>query len=321
MSPQMHFFIGKGGVGKSTTSALSALFLAAVGQDTLLVSMDPAHNQRDLFETDFAEKPRPIRAGLAVKEVDTDYWIGRYLKETREHLRKTYLYQSAFNLQDHFKVLQFSPGLEEYALLLAFENTLARAADKDAIVFDMAPTALSLRFFSLPAITLTWLGELLKLRNLICEKKEIISRIRIGPCEMERDRVKDKLHYMIANHRRMRELFLSPAARIHLVLNTDRMSLAEALRIRQRLAAIGKKVDRVVVNKTTAAAVPAAITEAFRHQCVARIPMAPDGIHGLAALDAFAAAYPASFAGLLPAGSRVPSPSPLDLAGQPLAST
>jgi len=299
MSVPMHFFIGKGGVGKSTTSALSAVFLAASGFDTLLVSMDPAHNQCDLFETAFTEKPRTVRPGLAVKETDTDFWIGRYLKATREHLRKTYLYQSAFNLQDHFKVLELSPGLEEYALLLAFENIMARAAAKDAVVFDMAPTALSLRFFSLPKITLAWLDELLKLRGLICQKKEIISRIRIGSHEMERDRVKHKLHDMIDAHRRLRDLLLSPAAHIHLVINNDRLSLAEARRIRARLGDIGKNIDRVIINKACSVR-PAAALDAFRHERLVEIPMAPGGIHGLAALEGFACAHADAFTDLLP---------------------
>jgi len=297
--PQLHFFVGKGGVGKSTSSALTALFMAASGKNTLLVSMDPAHNQRDLFETAFAEKPRTVRQGLAVKEIDTAYWIRTYLKQTREHLSKSYLYQSAFNLQDHFKVLQFSPGLEEYALLLAFENVLASAKDKDAIIFDMAPTALTLRFFSLPAITLTWLGELLKLRNEICRKKEIISKIRIGTCELESDRVRSKLETLIAGHTRLRDLLLAESAWIHLVLNADRLSLAEALRIRTRMAEIGKPIHRVVVNKCPGARVPQTIAEAFPTEEKVVQPRHEDGgLQGLATLEAFVNRHPAAFEAL-----------------------
>jgi arsenite-transporting ATPase len=51
-------FIAKGDVEKSTTSALTALFFAYSGWKTLLVSMDPAHNQQDLFEADFSEEPK-----------------------------------------------------------------------------------------------------------------------------------------------------------------------------------------------------------------------------------------------------------------------
>jgi len=78
--------------------------------------------------------------------------------------------------------------------MLAFEDIPGQEAGPDVIVFDMAPTMLSLRFFSLPGVSLVWLNELSSLRNLICRKKEIISTIRLGPCEWEQDRVKKKLN-------------------------------------------------------------------------------------------------------------------------------
>jgi anion-transporting ArsA/GET3 family ATPase len=119
----------------------------------LLVSMDPALNQRDLFETEFSERPKQVIEALSVKEVDADLWIGRYLRETRKQIQRTYIYESAFNLQKHLKVIQFSPGLEAYALLQAFENVLRSGHSLDAIIFDRAPTALTLRFFLLPAFS------------------------------------------------------------------------------------------------------------------------------------------------------------------------
>ena len=154
--------------------------------------MDPAHNQRDIFQKDFGEKPQRVANHLVVKEVDVDYWIEKYLKETEKAIKRTYSYESAFNLQNYFNVLQFSPGLEEYALLLAFENIIHTFDDKDIIIFDMAPTALTLRFFSLPFITLIWLEELLKLREKIYAKKEIIYEIKIGRKTIQQDKIKAK---------------------------------------------------------------------------------------------------------------------------------
>ena len=167
MKPKLIFFIGKGGVGKSTVSAITSVHFSSMSKDTLLVSMDPAHNQRDIFLMDFSKKLTKMGDHLAVTEIDTDYWIKKYLKETQDHIKKTYLYESAFNLQNYFNVLQFSPGLEEYALLLAFENIVHTIKDKEIIVFDMAPTAMTLRFFSMPFITLIWLEKLLLLRSKI----------------------------------------------------------------------------------------------------------------------------------------------------------
>jgi arsenite-transporting ATPase len=295
MSAQLYFFIGKGGVGKSTTSAITAISLANSGQDTLLVSMDPAHNQCDIFEQEFSEKPFQIGERLAIKEVDTDYWIAKYLKETQAHIKRTYAYESAFNLQKYFKVLQFSPGLEEYALLLAFENILQVSDDKDVIIFDMAPTALTLRFFSLPFITLIWLEELLKLRKKIYEKKEIISKIKVGKRQIEQDKVKAKLEGMILNFAHLRDRFRSEATRIHLVMNTDRLSLAEALRIKQKLADIAIQIDTVIVNKSQATQIPPEVTREFDRQKNVMFPLASQKLLGYEALKRYIASHPEVF--------------------------
>jgi arsenite-transporting ATPase len=295
MSAQLYFFIGKGGVGKSTTSAITALSRAQAGRDTLLVSMDPAHNQRDIFEQDFSEKPVHVNTYLTVKEVDTEYWIAKYLKETQDHIKRTYAYQSAFNLQKYFKVLQFSPGLEEYALLLAFENILQASNDKDIIIFDMAPTALTLRFFSLPFITLIWLEELLKLRQQIYEKKEIISKIKFGKREIEVDKVKAKLEGMILNFGLLRDRFRSQATKIHLVMNTDKLSFAEAVRIEQKLAGVAIRIDTVIVNKSQEAQIPAEVTREFRRQNTILFPLSSRKLLGYEALKQYIASHPEVF--------------------------
>ena len=295
MHPEIHFFVGKGGVGKSTSSALTGLSLAAAGQKTLLVSMDPAHNQQDIFQTRLWEKPREVCHRLRVQQVDTGRWMATYLKQTREQIRKTYLYQSAFNLEHHFKILELSPGLEEYALLLAFEDVLAGGEGLDAVIFDMAPTALSLRFFALPAVTLVWLEELLCLRKKICEKKEIISKIRFGSKEIESDRVKNSLAGMIRRHQRLRKIFGSPCSRIHLVLNDDPLSLSEAVRIRDRLADQKIAVDRVTVNKSDDKDGAVRIGSVLGIDRIRCLPSSPAPLIGLAALTAFLATHPEAF--------------------------
>lgn len=296
MAPQLHFFIGKGGVGKSTSSALVSVYLAETARNVLLVSMDPAHNQRDIFERDFSEKPCPINGHLAVKEVDADFWIEKYLKEAQNDIKRTYQYESAFNLQNFFNVLQFSPGLEEYALILAFKDIIRRFRERDCIVFDMAPTALTLRFFSLPFITLIWLEELLKLRQLIYEKKEIISKIKVGRKEIEQDKVKAKLKKLINNYEHLRRHFVSAATRINLVMNNDRLSFSEAYRIRRKLGQIGIAIDMVVVNKLSPGEPIDEIENEFKAQQLMRLPAATAGLAGYEVLKEFVQANRKNFA-------------------------
>jgi arsenite-transporting ATPase len=287
MQPKLLFFIGKGGVGKSTMSATTALHLSKSSEKTLLVSMDPAHNQRDIFEEVFSETPRCINPCLAVKEVDTDYWIRKYLKETQKTIKMTYSYESAFNLEGHFNILQFSPGLEEYALLLAFESIVQASQDNTRIVFDMAPTALSLRFFSLPFITLVWLEELLKLRDKIIDKKEIISKIKIGKKMVETDKIRVRLDALISRYQQVSSLFRSPQTHINLVMNDDRMSFSEAVRIKEKLLEIGMHIDSVLINKGIYGDLPDEMATAFKEQRTTVFPLAADRLTGLLSIEAY----------------------------------
>jgi arsenite-transporting ATPase len=279
------FFIGKGGVGKSTTAALTALSLAREGRDTLLVSMDPAHNQRDIFQLQFSEKPMQVTPNLAVREVDQEYWMATYLKETQKQLKKAYSYQSAFNIQNHYGILKYSPGLEEYALLRAFENIVQTEVQRDVIVFDMPPTALTMRFFSLPAITRVWLDALMKLRRQIYAKKEIVSKIQFGSREIEQDKVASRLTDLIDVHRRLREDLIAQSTRINLVLNPDRLSLAEAKRIRGKLEEIEMGIDHILINKVTGQSRLGDITAEFAGYSIHRIPLSSADLSGLGALN------------------------------------
>jgi len=288
MKPELQFFIGKGGVGKSTTSAITSVHLSRNSRDILLVSMDPAHNQRDIFQQDFGEKPQRVANHLVVKEVDVDYWIEKYLKETERTIKQTYSYESAFNLQNYFNVLQFSPGLEEYALLLAFDNIIHTFEDKDIIIiFDMAPTALTLRFFSLPFITLIWLEELLKLRDQIYAKKEIISKIKIGRTQIEQDKVKAKLEFLIHNYEHLRDHSISAATKINLVMNTDRLSFSEAFRIKKKLKDIGITIDSVIINKAQSNEVPDKVQDEFNNQKIALFPLSSKSLLGYKAINEY----------------------------------
>jgi arsenite-transporting ATPase len=224
---------------------------------------------------------------LAVKEVDTDFWIEKYLKETQEHIKKTYTYHSAFNLQNYFNVLQFSPGIEEYALLMAFEDIIHKFEDKDIIVFDMAPTALTLKFLSLPLTTLVWLEELLKLRQQIYKKKEIVSKIKIGKKEIEQDKVKAKLETLIDNYGHLRDHLSATNTKINLVMNVDQLSFSEAVRIKKKLSDINMHIDCVVINKLKDSESTDAITIEFSDQKIRSFPHSEKNLSGLEGINAY----------------------------------
>jgi len=251
MSNQHYYFhAGKGGVGKSTTSSLTALHMARTDNKVLLVSLDPAHNQGDIFDTDFTEKPKQVAENLQVAQADIDKWIAEYLKGVEDQLKANYTYQTAFNLEKHLSVVKHSPGIEEYGLLLAFQHYRKKYTDVDAIVFDMPPTALTTKFFNLPTLSLIWLEHLLELRQEIMKKKEIITKIQLGKKEIETDKVTRKLEQQRQFFTEMRDIFQAPdRCSINLVVNPDRLSFAEAERIDHSMDEMGMRLTNIIMNK------------------------------------------------------------------------
>ena len=244
------FYMGKGGVGKSTSAALNSLFLAQQGLEVLIVSLDPAHNQSDIFENKLSDKPKEIAPHLRAIEIDQEYWIKRYLKDVHGQIQRTYNYLTSFNLEKYFKVIKYSPGLEEYALLLAFQEITRKFSEMDVLIFDMAPTALSLKFFNLPSLSLIWINHLLALRQEIIKKRELITKVRLMQKVVETDKVLSRIQKSIQEYTALKELFEDPArTRINLVLNPDLLSYAESMRIIDGLKEINIPLSQVIINK------------------------------------------------------------------------
>lgn len=244
------FFMGKGGVGKSTSAALTSLFLAQKGHRVLMVSLDPAHNQADIFETSLSDKPMELAPRLLAMEIDQEIWIRAYLKGVHHQISKTYAYLTAFNLQKYFDVIKHSPGLEEYALVLAFEKIRADYSHFDYLIFDMPPTALSLKFFSLPSISLVWIENLLALRREIIQKRELITKIKLLGKAFESDKVLVKIEEQRKQYQALKETFEdTEQTNLILVLNPDKLSHAESLRIFNTLKKININLFRTIYNK------------------------------------------------------------------------
>jgi arsenite-transporting ATPase len=244
------FFMGKGGVGKSTTASLTAVSLARQGHSVLIASFDPAHNLSDIFNKGMNERPSELMQNLVALEINQALWIKRYLKSIHDQISRTYSYLTALNLDKHFKVIKHSPGLEEYALILAFKYTTKAFGDKDFLLFDMPPTALALKFFNLPKISLIWIENLLELRQEIIQKRELITRVKLMKIEIEKDKVLNKIHEMKAEYTSLKNFFENrEQTKINLVLNPDRLSFAESKRILEDLSDIDIFIDHVIYNK------------------------------------------------------------------------
>lgn len=244
------FFTGKGGVGKSTNAAVFSVKKALTGKSVLLNSIDPAHNLHDIFHKKFRQKPISLLPGLRVMETDLAHWVKRYLQQTEDAFKELYRYMEAFNLHKYFSVLQYSPGIEEYAVLLALEDTIRNNPGVDYIVFDTPPTALTLRFLSLPKVSLVWLRELLSFRQKILDKKEIVTRIKHGNTTVQQDPVMKRIEELVVRYKTLETLLYDhEKTSVHIVLNQDQLSLSESKDIYKELHELGMYIPRIIINK------------------------------------------------------------------------
>ncbi len=284
------FFLGKGGVGKSTSAALIALYLSNQGKNILLVSMDPAHNQSDIFETSLSEKSYNLTDNLIAKEIDINYWIKNYLTEVESQIKHTYSYLTALNLENYLDVIKFSPGIEEYALLLAYREIKQKFSEKDYIIFDMPPTALTLKFFGLPKLSRLWLEKLLDLRKAIIKKRDIITKVKFGNTEIERDKILNKLNNQIEDYTTVSEEFEDDNKTIlNLVMNTDKLSFSESELIVKRLNMINLSISNIIINKMMQGFSYKEIQKRFVHKSIKTFPLSETPLIGLSSLKNYLA--------------------------------
>lgn len=256
------FFIGKGGVGKTTSSAAVSLALSKKGYKTLIVSIDPAHNLGDVFEVKLNDKPKEIAENLYAMELDMEKLIKAYLKHLEENLKHMYRYLTVINLEKYFEVLSFSPGIEEYATLEAIREILQKGDEWDVIVFDTPPTGLTLRVLGLPEIALIWTEKLIEIRKKILEKRRAIENIQGErkfviegeeyrlPSREEEDPVMKELKQYKAEISFVRNVVTNPKkTSVIAVMNPEMLPLYETERAYEALRKFKIPFNLIVVNK------------------------------------------------------------------------
>jgi len=156
LNTKFYFFSGKGGVGKTTMAASSAIYFADQGKKTLIITTDPASNLADVFEQKIGHKITPIEdvANLFAMELDPDIATAEYKERTLSPLRGLIPVES-------FKVLEEqlnSPCTAEMAAFDRFTDFLQKP-EYEVVIFDTAPTGHTLRLLELPV---EWSGVIEK---------------------------------------------------------------------------------------------------------------------------------------------------------------
>lgn len=261
-----YFFMGKGGVGKTTCAASFSLATANYGFKTLIVSLDPAHNLGDVFNLKLSEKPTKIIDNLYAIEVDFDKMVQEHLKQLTDKIKDMYGYLRVLNLDKYIDILRHSPGIEEYATLEKITEIVEfnlRKKDYDIIIFDTPPTGLTIRIMALPSISLVWVQKLMELRKTILSKRRFLERIHgeklratiggkelIVPSSEEEDPVFKELEKIHRRVELVNNVLTNPkTTSTVMIVNPELLSVLEAHRAYEFLKNINVPMKALIINK------------------------------------------------------------------------
>jgi len=239
-------YTGKGGVGKTTTSAATAMRAAEAGHRVLVVSADPAHSLGDVLGLDVGAVPRRVADRLDALEIDARAEIALHWGAIRDYLVALFRYQG---IEDVIaEELALLPGAEELATLVAVDE-LARGDEYDLIVVDCARTDSTLRLVTLPDVAHGAVRVLLRLQRAVAS---IVTPLATGlvPVPLPDGRVfKDAERLLYRTLRRLHERLLDPATSVRLVVTPERMVIDEARRAYRDLCLFEIACDAVVMNR------------------------------------------------------------------------
>lgn len=239
-------YTGKGGVGKTSIAAATAVKMAKQGKRTLILSTDAAHSLADSLAVPIGPDPVQISDNLwgqevnAIRETERNWgtvqgWITKLLDKAQ--------------LKDVTteEMLVF-PGMEELFSLLKIKEH-AESGHYDVLVVDCAPTGETLRLLSYPNVLNWWLEKIFPTERKLIKIVRPVAKI-VKDIDLPSDDVLDSIERLARGLEEMQRLVLDPEiTSVRIVLNPEKMVLAEAKRSFTYLNLFGFNTDAIIVNR------------------------------------------------------------------------
>jgi arsenite-transporting ATPase len=239
-------FTGKGGVGKTTVAAATAVRSAGAGKRTLVMSTDPAHSLADSFEVAVGSHPTEITDRLWAQQIDAQERLESNWREIQDYMIQLMNWAGTETIQA--EELTVLPGLDEIFALIDVK-THTESGAYDVLVVDCAPTAETLRLLSLPEI-LNWYIERIwpVERKVVRAVRPIVSRVTSMP--IAGDHVFAAVERLHGNLESVKGILTDErTSSVRLVVNPEKMVISEARRTYTYLGLFGYRVDAVVANR------------------------------------------------------------------------
>ena len=239
-------FTGKGGVGKTTIAAATAVRAAKAGRRTLVMSTDPAHSLADSFDVELGAEAREIAPNLWAEQIDAQERLEDNWREIQEYMVSLMNWAGVDAIQS--EELSVLPGLDEIFSLIDVKRYVD-AAQHDLLVVDCAPTAETLRLLSLPEIMNWYIERIFPVeRRVVKTIRPMLTKITSLP--IAEDRVFGAVERLHRNLEAVRNILNDETrSSVRLVVNPEKMVISEARRTYTYLSLFGYRVDAVICNR------------------------------------------------------------------------
>ncbi|RMF77355.1 MAG: ArsA family ATPase [Chloroflexi bacterium] len=291
---------GKGGVGKTSISAATALRCAEMGLKTIVISTDSAHSLADSLDKQLGPEATEICPNLWAQEIDVRYSMEQYWGRFQKQMAAMFSGRGVDDIvAEEVTVL---PGLEEGAHLL-WVNKYHNEGDFDVLIVDAAPTAETLRLLSLPEATRWWFNKTVRFMKGASKIMRPIGKM-FNRADIPDGAAWDQVYQLFETLDNVRQLLSDPAhSSIRLVVNPEKMVIKETQRTYTYLNLYGYATDAIIANRIIPPEVTdpyfaqwkadqqsnlAYIQEAFGELPVLRAPLFSQEMGGLEALNMLA---------------------------------
>ncbi|MDE2483647.1 MAG: ArsA family ATPase [candidate division NC10 bacterium] len=239
-------YTGKGGVGKTTVSAATALMAAERGYRTLVISTDPAHSLADAFDRPLGPEPTPITDHLWGQEINVLEEIRTHWGEVKDYL--TVLFATRGVEEVIAEEMAVFPGLEELCSLLQI-RLRGEEGRFDCLIVDCAPTGETMRLLSFPDVARWYMEKLFPWeRRIVTAMGPIVQPF--VPVPLPKDNVYAAIEALFTRIDGMKEVLCDPKrSSVRLVLNPEKMVIKEAQRALTYLNLYGYVTDAVICNR------------------------------------------------------------------------
>jgi arsenite-transporting ATPase len=250
-------YSGKGGVGKTSFSAATAVRAAALGRKTLVVSTDAAHSLADALGVDIKGQPTPVAKNLEGLEIDVNRELADHWGVIQEWLTRFMTFQGVNDAVA--EEVAIFPGMEELFSLLKVKKFAEKAA-YDLVVIDCAPTGETVRMLGVPEVLTFYFKRIFPVQRTVLKSVRPVAK-RVTDLPLPSDNVFGAVKTLFEELEGMAPLLKDPRrSSIRIVLNPERMVINESQRLYTYLNLFGFPVDAVIANRVLP---PAARSEYF----------------------------------------------------------